>query len=99
MTLQGRHLNLSFLHNQLPQLKKQGWQIEYDTSFHYQELDTDSVFDANVEQDEGHDFFSIGLNLNIDGQSVPAFPILLSALEQLPKDILLNDETYIDRVE
>jgi SNF2 family DNA or RNA helicase len=96
MTLQGRHLNLSFLHNQLPQLKKQGWQIEYDTSFHYQELDTDSVFDANVEQDEGHDFFSIGLNLNIDGQSVPAFPILLSALEQLPKDILLNDETYID---
>jgi len=96
MTLQGRHLNLSFLHNQLPQLEKQGWQIEYDTSFHYQELDTDSVFDANVEQNEGNDFFSIGLNINIDGQSVAAFPILLSALEQLPKDILLNDETYID---
>ncbi len=96
MMLQGRHLNLSFLHNQLPQLKKQGWQIEFDASFHYQELNTDSVFDANVEQNEGHDFFSIGLNLNIDGQSVAAFPILLSALEQLPKDMLLNDQTYID---
>jgi SNF2 family DNA or RNA helicase len=96
MTLQGRHLNLSFLHNQLPQLKKQGWQIEYDASFHYQELDTDSVFDANVEQEEGHDFFSIGLSLNIDGQSVAAFPILLSALEQLPKDILLNDDSYVN---
>jgi SNF2 family DNA or RNA helicase len=94
--LQGRHLNLSFLHNQLPQLKKQGWQIEYDASFHYQELDTDSVFDANVEQEEGHDFFSIGLSLNIDGQSVAAFPILLSALEQLPKDILLNDDSYVN---
>lgn len=96
MVLQGRNLNLSFLHNQLPQLKKQGWQIEYDDSFHYQELDTDSVFDANVEQKEGHDFFSIGLNLNIDGQSVAAFPILLSALEQLPKDMLVNDQTYFD---
>jgi superfamily II DNA or RNA helicase len=96
MVLQGRNLNLSFLHNQLPQLKKQGWQIEYDDSFHYQELDTDSVFDANVIQKEGHDFFSIGLNLNIDGQSVAAFPILLSALEQLPKDMLVNDQTYFD---
>jgi SNF2 family DNA or RNA helicase len=96
MVLQGRHLNLSFLHNQLPQLRKQGWQIEYDESFHYQELQTDSVFDADVEQKEGHDFFSIGLNLNVDGQNVAAFPILLSALEQLPKDMLLNDHTYID---
>ena len=96
MMLQGRHLNLSFIHNQLPMLKKQGWQIEYDASFDFQELNTDSVFDANVEQNEGHDFFSIGLNLNIDGQSVAAFPILLSALEQLPKDMLLNDLTYID---
>ena len=96
MVLQGRQLNLSFLHNQLPQLKKQGWQVEYGDSFHYQELETDSVFDANVEQKEGHDFFSIGLNLNVDGQSVPAFPILLSALEQLPKDMLLNDHAYIN---
>jgi superfamily II DNA or RNA helicase len=96
MVLQGRQLNLSFLHNQLPQLKKQGWEVEYDDSFHYQELTTDSVFDAKVEQDEGHDFFSIGLNLNIDGQSVAAFPILLSALEQIPKEMLLNDQTYVD---
>jgi SNF2 family DNA or RNA helicase len=99
MMLQERILNLSFLHNQLPMLKKQGWQIDYDDSFHYQELDTDSVFDANVEQNEGNDFFSIGLNLSIDGQSVPAFPILLGALEQLPKDFLLNDQTFIDNDE
>ncbi|KXI29471.1 DEAD/DEAH box helicase [Paraglaciecola hydrolytica] len=96
MMLQGRHFNLSFLHNQLPVLRQQGWHIELDDDFHYQELDTDSVFDANVEQQEGNDFFSIGLNLHIDGQSVPAFPILLSALEQLPNDILLNDSDYIE---
>jgi len=99
MMLQGRHFNLSFLHNQLPKLQKQGWQVEYDASFYYQELDTDGVFDAKVEQNEGHDFFSIGLNLNIDGQSMPAFPVLLSALEQLPKDILVNDQSYIDNDE
>lgn len=96
MVLQGRQLNLSFLHNQLPQLKKQGWQVDYDQSFHYQELTTDSVFAAKVEQDAGHDFFSIGLNLNIDGQSVAAFPILLSALEQIPKEMLLSEQTYGD---
>jgi SNF2 family DNA or RNA helicase len=101
MVLQGRQLNLSFLHNHLPKLKKQGWQIEYGASFHYQELETDSVFDAHIEQEQeqGHDFFSIGLNLHIDGQSVAAFPILLSALEQLPKDILLDDQAYIDNDE
>jgi SNF2 family DNA or RNA helicase len=96
MVLQGRQLNLSFLHNQLPQLKKQGWQVEYDQSFHYQEVTTDSVFAAKVAQDEGNDFFSIGLNLNIDGQKVEAFPILLSALEQIPKEMLLNEPSYVD---
>ncbi|MBL4630484.1 MAG: DEAD/DEAH box helicase, partial [Paraglaciecola sp.] len=96
MVLQSRQLNVSFLHDQLPQLKKQGWQVEYDANFYYQELETDSVFDAKIEQSEGHDFFSIGLNLTVDGQSVAAFPILLSALEQLPKDMLLNDQAYID---
>jgi superfamily II DNA or RNA helicase len=96
MQLQGRLANLSFIHNQLPNLRQQGWQIEFDQHFHYQELETDSVFDANIEQKEGNDFFSIGLNLQIDGQSMPAFPILLSALQQLPNHILLNEQADFD---
>jgi superfamily II DNA or RNA helicase len=96
MSLEGRHTVLAFLHNQLAVLRQKGWLIDFDDSFQYEELETDSVFDAEVKQEDGHDFFSIGLNLQIDGQSMPAFPILLSALEQLPNDILLNDKDYLD---
>ena len=92
LQLQGRQANLAFIHNQVPSLRQQGWTIEFADDFYYQELDTDSVFDAKVEQKEGNDFFSLGLNLHIDGQSMPAFPILLSALQQLPNDILLNEQ-------
>lgn len=96
MNLQGRHFVLSFLHNQVAILRQKGWVIQFDSDFHYQELETDSVFDAKVIQEEGHDFFSIGLNLQIDGQSRAAFPILLSALEQLPNSLLLDQQHDID---
>jgi len=96
LQLQGRQANLSFIHNQVPHLRQQGWNIEFAEDFHYQELSTDSVFDAKVEQKEGNDFFSLGLNLHIDGQSMPAFPILLSALQQLPNDILLNENQELE---
>ncbi len=81
-----------FLHNTLPKLKQQGWQVTVADDFYYQQLSTNNVFAAEVVEDESdeHDFFSIALNLDINGQKVPAFPILLSAIEQLPKKVLLD---------
>ncbi|MFT6268888.1 MAG: superfamily II DNA or RNA helicase [Alphaproteobacteria bacterium] len=90
LSLQGRQVCLSFLHKVVPRLRKEGWQIQYDDNFYFKELSTNNVFDAEiVEQDDG-DFFSIGLNLDINGKKIPAFPILQSALEQLPKAVLTN---------
>ncbi|MCP3673943.1 MAG: DEAD/DEAH box helicase, partial [Gammaproteobacteria bacterium] len=95
MMLQGRNCWLSFLHNQLPVLEKQGWQITFDDDFYYQELETNGVFDAEISQDEGNDFFSIGLNLDVAGKKLPAFPILYNAIEQLPRAVLLNQDTNL----
>jgi len=91
MMLQGRLFWHSFLHQGLPLLKDQGWQISFDDNFYYKELSTNNVFEAEIIHDEdSHDFFSLGLNLEIDGKKMPAFPILYSAIQQLPKSVLLQ---------
>ncbi len=93
LMLQGRYYWHKFLHQSLPELKNQGWQVTFADNFYYQELSTNNVFEAEIIQEEdSHDFFSLGLNLEIDGKKMPAFPILYSAIEQLPKSVLLQRE-------
>ncbi|MBA6251041.1 MULTISPECIES: DEAD/DEAH box helicase [unclassified Colwellia] len=92
MLMQGRYLWHHFLHQEVQPLKNLGWHITFTDDFYYKALATDSVFDAEVIQTDDHDFFSLGLNLTIDGKKMPAFPILLGAIEQLPKSALLDRE-------
>ena len=95
LMLEGRFLWHKFLHQILPSLKSKGWQISFSDSFHYKELQTNNVFEAEIIQEgDSHDFFSLGLNLEIDGKKMPAFPILSSAIEQLPKSVLLQREEH-----
>ncbi|PAJ72973.1 helicase SNF2 [Pseudoalteromonas sp. NBT06-2] len=90
MLLQGRNFWYHLLHQELPLLKELGWSISFADDFYYKALSTDSIFDAEVIETDDHDFFSLGLNLSIDNKKMPAFPILLSAIEQLPKSALLD---------
>jgi len=92
MLLQGRYSWHHFLHQELSLLKNLGWHISFADNFYFKALSTDSVFDAEIIETDDHDFFSLGLNLTIDGKKMPAFPILLGAIEQLPKSALLNRE-------
>ncbi|MBA6262420.1 MAG: superfamily II DNA or RNA helicase [Colwellia sp.] len=92
MLMQGRYLWHHFLHQEVQLLKDLGWNISFADDFYYKALATDSIFDAEVIQTDDHDFFSLGLNLTIDGKKMPAFPILLGAIEQLPKSALLDRE-------
>jgi len=92
MLMQGRYFWHRFLDQSLPVLKALGWHISFTDNFHYKALSTDSVFDAEIIETDDHDFFSLGLNLMIDGKKMPAFPILISAIEQLPRSALFNDE-------
>lgn len=92
MLMQGRYFWHRFLDQKLSGLKELGWHISFTDDFHYKALSTDSVFDAEVIETGDHDFFSLGLNLTIDGKKMPAFPILISAIEQLPRSALFNQE-------
>jgi len=92
MLMQNRYVWHHFLHQEVHLLKEMGWNISFADDFYYKPLATDSVFDAEVIETDDHDFFSLGLNLTIDGKKMPAFPILLSAIEQLPKSALLDRE-------
>ncbi|MBL0711492.1 MAG: DEAD/DEAH box helicase, partial [Colwellia sp.] len=98
--LQGRHHWHQFLHQTLPELKAQGWQVNFDDDFYYKELATTNVFEAEIIQqddDDSHDFFSLGLNLEIDGKKMPAFPILYSAIDQLPKSVLTQRDNVLPK--
>jgi superfamily II DNA or RNA helicase len=92
MLMQGRYCWHHFLHQEVQLLKDLGWNISFADSFYFKALATDSIFDAEVIETDDHDFFSLGLNLTIDGKKMPAFPILLGAIEQLPKSVLLDRE-------
>ena len=92
MLMQGRYSWHHFLHQEVQRLKDLGWNISFSDTFYFKALATDSIFDAEVIETDDHDFFSLGLNLTIDGKKMPAFPILLGAIEQLPKSALLDRE-------
>jgi SNF2 family DNA or RNA helicase len=92
MLMQGRYFWHHFLNQEVQLLKDLGWNISFADSFYFKALATDSIFDAEVIETDDHDFFSLGLNLTIDGKKMPAFPILLGAIEQLPKSALLDRE-------
>ncbi|MGB2739796.1 MAG: DEAD/DEAH box helicase [Cognaticolwellia sp.] len=92
MLMQGRYCWHHFLHQEVQVLKDLDWHISFTDDFYYKALATDSVFDAEVIETDDHDFFSLGLNLTIDGKKMPAFPILLGAIEQLPKSALVDRE-------
>ncbi|NQZ25094.1 MAG: DEAD/DEAH box helicase [Colwellia sp.] len=96
MMLQGRYAWHQFLDQEIPLLKDLGWHISFADAFYFKSLATDSIFDAEVIETDDHDFFSLGLNLTIDGKKMPAFPILLGAIEQLPRSALL-DRDKVDR--
>jgi len=92
MVMQGRYSWHHFLHQELKLLKERDWNISFSNNFYFKALSTDSIFDAEIIETDDHDFFSLGLNLTIDGKKMPAFPILLGAIEQLPKSALVNRE-------
>ena len=90
MLMDNRYFWHHFLDQDVSVLKGLGWNITFADNFYYKALSTDSIFDAEVVESGDHDFFSLGLNLTIDGKKMPAFPILLGAIEQLPKSALLD---------
>lgn len=74
----------ALLHNLLPGLKQAGWVIEIEDGFPYQVAATEANIDTQIDYQEG-DYFSLAMMIDVGGHKLPLFPILRSALQQLPK--------------
>ncbi len=82
---------LKFLHEECPKLQGINWKISFENNFYYQIQQSEGNFQAKFEAYD-NDYFSLALNLDIDGQSLPALPIIQSAIQQLPKEWLNNNQ-------
>ena len=64
-----------FLRDDLPQLRAEGWQIEFDTSFdlHFES----GTWSADIADDHhDSDWFSLGFRLDFAGESLPLLDVL-----------------------
>lgn len=83
------------LHQLLPKLEQQGWQVNFADDFYYSTREA-GTFNAEIEE-QGNDFFSLEINVDIDGQPHSLFPILQSAISQLPKSELLETSSDAEK--
>jgi len=76
------HSYCSFSAYALPQLRALGWQVEVDSSYPYQVVETDAPWYAAIEPDEERtDWFALELGIQVEGKRVNMLPALLEILE------------------
>ena len=76
---------LRFMAETLPELRRDGWQIEIDPSWPYRLHEGPLAIRAGVES-AGSDWFAIGLTVEVEGQRFDLAPLLLSVIAALPLD-------------
>lgn len=76
---------LMFVHHDLPELRRQGWDIEVDESFQLRIVEPESWYtDAEAEAD-GNDWFGVELGIVVDEKKVNLLPILLQLIGENPR--------------
>ena len=76
---------LSFMVEGLPQLRELGWKIEIDPSWPIHLYEGDVSFQTAVEP-SGQDWFSLSLQLDVDGAALDVTPTILQIIASLPLD-------------
>ena len=74
---------LSFAHEMLPALRAEGWGIDIGDSWPFRLYDGPVSFHASAD-DTGSDWFSLALNLMVDGHEIDLLPVILHLIDQLP---------------
>ncbi len=69
----------------IPELRAQGWRIEYD-NFRYRLCEAGNWV-CDIARLEQQDWFSIGLDVEVEGERVGLLPILLEFLKQFPRGL------------
>ncbi|MFZ3206088.1 MAG: DEAD/DEAH box helicase [Pseudomonas sp.] len=92
--LPGETAWLSFVQQQLPLLREQGWRIELQPEFRYNLVQVDDWY-ATIEETPEHDWFDLELGIEVEGQRISLLPILLQAIRHKPW--LLNGDALAQR--
>ena len=90
-----------FISQAMPELKKQGWQIEIDPSFQLTFHDSQHI-EINIEE-HNNDWFDLHFNIEIDQQPLAALPLITQVLQHydpsnLPDTLSLDlgDSNYLN---
>jgi len=68
----------------LPHLRKQGWRIEFDDSFHYRLAEVEQWY-GKVEARDGDTWFHTSLGVQVAGELINLLPPLVALLQEFPK--------------
>lgn len=79
---------LDLLSNDVPALKKEGWEVIYDSSFDYPLAE---VSDWYADLGEGEGWFDLELGVVVAGKKIPVLPLLTSLLRTLPAELLKEE--------
>ena len=75
------HALCSFSAYAVPQLRRMGWRVEVEEDYAYKVVDKQSPWYASLNEEEGSDWFSLELGVEVDGEKVNLLPRLLDVLD------------------
>ncbi len=78
-----------FQANTLPRLRKQGWRIEFDDSFHYRLAEVEQWY-GKIEAEDGNTWFHTSLGVQVAGERINLLSPLVALLQQFP-ELLRHD--------
>lgn len=76
---------LEFMAEGLPRLRELGWKVEIDKSWPVHLYEGDASFQTVIEP-SGQDWFSLGLQLDVDGTALDVTPTIMQIIASLPLD-------------
>ncbi|MCQ4294715.1 SNF2-related protein [Pseudomonas stutzeri] len=82
--LPGEEAWLRFVQQQLPELQRQGWQIDIHPGFAYDLTTIDSWY-AAVDESADDEWFDLDLGIVVGGQRIGILPVLLRLIRQNPQ--------------
>jgi len=74
----------AFQADTLHRLRKQGWRIEFNDSFHYRLAEVEQWY-GKIEAQDGNMWFHTSLGVQVAGELINLLPPLVALLQQFPK--------------
>ncbi|MEN8179247.1 MAG: DEAD/DEAH box helicase [Pseudomonadota bacterium] len=70
----------------LPQLRREGWRIEFDDSFRFRLLEVEKWY-GSLQPKRDTDWFRVGLGVEVEGERINLLPGLVKVLREFPKTL------------